>query len=154
MLGARDELTGTEDVPVQLIATTHSPMVLASLEPIFDEEQDALWSLDLVDDEVELHREPWRRRGDANTWLTSSSLDLAEPRSLEAERAIRRANELGKQAHPEPEEVERVEAELRTVLGNSAIRARFPAGACRPTGGVACPSSTRATKACAPTSPW
>lgn len=118
LLGVMDELTGTEDVPVQLIATTHSPMVLASLEPIFDEDQDALWSLDLVDNQVELHREPWRRRGDANAWLTSSSLDLAEPRSLEAERAIRRANELGKQADPDAQEIAGVEEELRAVLGD------------------------------------
>ena len=36
-----EALTETHAVSVQLIATTHSPLVLASLEPDFDDEKDA-----------------------------------------------------------------------------------------------------------------
>lgn len=79
---------------VQLLVATHSPLVLASMEPIFDPEQDALWVLDLVDKAVELKRDIWQRRGDASRWLRSDVFDLGEATSLPAEGAIERARAL------------------------------------------------------------
>lgn len=114
-----DELTGDHRLQVQLIAATHSPMVLASLDPIFDPARDRLWSLDLVDGRVVLTLEPWRRRGDANAWLTSPSLDLAQPLSVEAEQAIARADALGRAESVSEQEIEEVDAVLRAVLGDT-----------------------------------
>lgn len=57
LLRVMSALTGAEDVEVQVLAVTHSPLLLASLEPLFDPERDALWNLDLVDGNVELRRE-------------------------------------------------------------------------------------------------
>jgi hypothetical protein len=119
LLAVIDELTGDHRLEVQVVAATHSPMVLASLDPIFEPERDRLWSLDLVDRRVVLTCEPWRRRGDANAWLTSPSLDLAEPRSVEAERAIARANALGNAAEVSDVELAEVDAELHAVLGDT-----------------------------------
>ncbi len=44
------------DVEIQIIATTHSPLVMASLEPLFDEKQDAWFDLNLVKGEVKLEK--------------------------------------------------------------------------------------------------
>jgi hypothetical protein len=116
LLRVLSALTGTEDVEVQVLAVTHSPLLLASLEPLFDPERDALWNLDLVDEQVALRREVWRRRGDANAWLTSDVFDLEEPRSLEAEHAIRRAESLMRRDHVAQEEFAAARDELRASL--------------------------------------
>ncbi|RKH41982.1 AAA family ATPase [Corallococcus sicarius] len=108
-------LTG-QDVDVQLLTVTHSPLLLASVEPLFDERIDALWNLDIVGQQVELRREAWRRRGDANAWLTSDVFDLAEPRSLEAEQAIHRAELLMSRKGVPREEFLQVQKELRSSL--------------------------------------
>ena len=47
LLEVMAELTGHHDVRVQLIAATHSPLVLASAEPLFDMEKDAWFDLDI-----------------------------------------------------------------------------------------------------------
>src|SRR5471030_2115175 len=78
---------------VQLIAATHSPMILASAEPLFHAETDAWFDLDLVAKEpdswaVELTQREFIRRGDISHWLTSNAFDFKEARSLEAENAI------------------------------------------------------------------
>jgi len=116
LLGVMEALTGTNDVRVQVIAATHSPLLLASLEPLFDPDRDALWTLDLVDREVKLSKVPWHRQGDANRWLTSEVFDLAVPRSLEAEAALQRADALLRQVNPDPEQLREVDDELRRVL--------------------------------------
>lgn len=116
LLGVMEALTGTSDVRVQVIAATHSPLLLASLEPLFESDRDALWTLDLVDHDVKLSKVPWRRQGDANRWLTSEALDLAIPRSLEAEAALQRADALLREAEPDPAALREVNEELRRVL--------------------------------------
>jgi predicted ATPase len=119
LLDVMASLTATQAVPVQLIATTHSPLVLASIEPDFDARKDAVWELDLVDDQVELKQFPWRRAGDVNNWLTSTVFDLSEPRGLEAEEALQEARELLRRT-PKPTlgEFEAADRKLRTVLGD------------------------------------
>lgn len=112
-------LTETHAVSVQLIATTHSPLVLASIEPDFDDRKDAVWELDLVNDRVELRQFPWRRVGDVNNWLTSTVFDLSEPRGIEAEEALREAQELLRRtSKPTLKEFEKVDQKLRKVLGD------------------------------------
>lgn len=104
---------------VQLIAATHSPLVLASAESWFDAKRDAWFDLDLEAGEVVLRRRPFERRGDVSSWLTSAAFDLKEPRSLESEKAIHEALELAKVASPSKAEVARVEALLRNSLGET-----------------------------------
>jgi hypothetical protein len=83
-------LTG-QDVPVQLIAATHSPLVLASVEPEFDEETDAVFNIQLVDGQARISEEPWAKQGDVVNWLVSEAFGLRQARSLEAEQAIEAA---------------------------------------------------------------
>ncbi len=75
-------------IKIQVIATTHSPLVLASIEPQFDEEQDKLFLFELQGKDVTLNQVPWTKHGDAVGWLTSDIFGLKQARSREAEIAI------------------------------------------------------------------
>lgn len=97
----------SEAAPLQVITTTHSPLVLASLEPSFDPAQDKVWTLDLDlpttpggPRPVALRQLAWQAHGDANRWLTSEVFDLKSATSTEAERAIAAATVL--MSGPEP----------------------------------------------------
>ena len=104
---------------LQLIASTHAPLVLASAEPWFDPKQDAWFDLDLDGDppEARLRRRPYTPRGTPGAWLTSEAFDLATERgSIEAERAVLRARKLLRQTDAPLDEVMGVHKELRGVL--------------------------------------
>ena len=104
---------------LQLIASTHSPLVLASAEPWFDPDQDAWLDLDLEGDppQARLQRRPYTPRGTPGAWLTSEAFDLATERgSIEAEQAVLRARELLRRSDASLAEVMEVHAELRLVL--------------------------------------
>lgn len=77
---------------VQVLLTTHAPLVLASLEPHFDVERDRLHRFELSDQgQVSLTEQPWVRRGDVLDWLASELFGLEQARSVEAEQAIEAA---------------------------------------------------------------
>lgn len=83
-------LTG-QRTAVQVIATTHSPLVLASIEPTFDEGQDKLFLLEEAAGTVTLREQAWAKQGDVLNWLVSDTFGLRQGRSVEAERAIESA---------------------------------------------------------------
>jgi len=76
---------------VQLIAVTHSPLIMASVEPLFDAEQDAWFDLDLINNQVCLTRRRFVRQGDIRGWLTSEAFDMKSGYSLEAENVMEEA---------------------------------------------------------------
>jgi hypothetical protein len=86
MLHVADSLHA--DATVQLITATHSPLILASAEPIFDADKDAWFDLDFEHGRVVLRKRPFVRHGEVSNWLTSEAFDLESARSLEAEAAI------------------------------------------------------------------
>ncbi|MCK5797106.1 MAG: ATP-binding protein [Deltaproteobacteria bacterium] len=75
----------------QLITATHSPLVLASSEALFDETRDGVFLLDLKDGSISLREQPWAKQGDVVGWLVSNTFGLKQGRSLDAERAIEAA---------------------------------------------------------------
>ena len=105
---------------VQLIAATHSPLVLASAEPHFDEDRDRLFHLDIRDGWVQLDIVPWAPQGDVLNWLVSDVFGLRQARSVEAECAIEAAQAFMRgDARLNPEDLREVEAihqELQRVL--------------------------------------
>ncbi len=109
-------LSAIDGAQVQLVATTHAPMVLASLEPLFDPEQDALFHLALTGNQVELRRDEWHPRGDASSWLTSDVFEIAEARSLPAEQAIQKAMAAVDRPDLPLGELRRIHHELHGVL--------------------------------------
>jgi hypothetical protein len=80
-----------QQMKIQAFTTTHSPLVLASLEPIIDEEIDRLFLFELQGQEVTLNEFPWTKQGDTVGWLTSEIFGLKQARSKEAEIAIEAA---------------------------------------------------------------
>ena len=120
LLKVMDALTGKHGSKVQLIAATHSPLVLASLEPLFDRSRDAWFDLDLENSSVMLRRPDYQRRGEIDNWLTSAPFDFEEPRgSIEAEDAIREALALARKPSPQKDDIERVDGLLRASLGDT-----------------------------------
>ncbi|MBW4631439.1 MAG: ATP-binding protein [Iphinoe sp. HA4291-MV1] len=79
------------EMKIQALVTTHSPLVLASLEPGFDESEDRLFLFQLAGQEVRLDEIPWSKQGDTVGWLTSEIFGLKQARSKEAEIAIEAA---------------------------------------------------------------
>lgn len=100
LLETMNALVGkNKGVSIQLIAATHSPLVLASVEPSFESDRDAWFDLDLVRSPkrttVELTRRPWVPHGTVGNWLTSEAFDLRTDRgNLAADEAIQRARAL------------------------------------------------------------
>jgi AAA domain, putative AbiEii toxin, Type IV TA system len=90
LLAVMNELAGAQ-VNVQIVTATHSPLVLASVEPSFDEARDVLFHFGMNAGAVELSEIKWAKQGDAVNWLVSSAFGLAQGRSIEAERAIEAA---------------------------------------------------------------
>lgn len=115
LLQVMDTLTKTHGSRVQLVAVTHSPLVLASAEPFFDADQDAWFDLDLEQGGVVLRKRPYVRHGDVGNWLTSEAFDLKEPRSLEGETAVRAAIELMNQPNPSGGEIAKADEALRAA---------------------------------------
>lgn len=106
-----------ENARVQLIAATHSPLVLASAEPLFDDSRDAWFDLDLnrTSGLVELRRRPFVHHGDVSNWLTSDAFDLKDARSREAETAIERARALLRNEQPTLVEARAIDDELKAA---------------------------------------
>ena len=121
ILGSLRNLGGTllDDASLQLVVTTHSPLVMASAEAWFDPEQDAWFDLDLEGEppEATLRKRHYLPRGGAGAWLTSEAFDLATDRgSVEAETAIVRARELLRDPDPTLAEVMSAHEALRAAL--------------------------------------
>jgi hypothetical protein len=109
------------DLRIQLIVSTHSPLVTASVEPIFNTQEDKVFHLDLAastlfGNEVELREEEFIKYGLVNNWLMSDMFELRHARSLEAEQAIEAAKALQLQENPSKEIVEAVSRQLIKYL--------------------------------------
>lgn len=91
LLKIMEVLTCDQGARVQLIAATHSPLVLASAEPFFQEELDGLFLLQYRNQKVVLEEQSWSKQGDVANWLVSDAFGLQQGRSFEAERAIEAA---------------------------------------------------------------
>ena len=107
----------SSDVGVQIIVTTHSPLILAAAEPVFDTDKDVLVHLRLAEEgSVLLEEVPFAKQGDAANWLTSSAFELKHARSLEAEDAIVAATRLQLQQEVSTDDVRQVDHDLRRFL--------------------------------------
>jgi hypothetical protein len=125
LLDVREELSST--LKVQSIVATHSPLVMASVEPIFNRETDKLFHLDLsARGEVTFKELRFIAYGGIDSWLTSEIFDLDQPRSQEAEVAIEEAIALQKQKKPNKEDVQRVsDALVKYVPSEDKFWARW-----------------------------
>ena len=106
------------DVDLQLVISTHSPLVLASAEAWFDPELDAWFDMELegAPPRAKLSRRTYTPHGTVGSWLTSDAFHLATDRSLEAEQAMLRAKAILRQWEPSLEDVMDAHAALRATL--------------------------------------
>ncbi|MBQ6657253.1 MAG: AAA family ATPase [Ottowia sp.] len=119
---------------VQLLASTHSPLVMASVEPLFDPEKDAWFDLDLLRDsqvaKVALNKRDFIKQGDASNWLASEAFDLPSGYSLPAEEALNEAAKAMSAESFDAAQAKALEERLRGVLSDIDpfwIRWRFVA---------------------------
>lgn len=106
----------SNEATIQAHVATHSPMVLASAEPLFDAQQDSLHHLKLVERQVVLEQLPFVRRGRVDMWLTSPVFGLGQARSIDAEEAIAKAVELQQTEAPSSNEIANLHEDLVRVL--------------------------------------
>lgn len=105
-----------ERLKMQMVVSTHSPFVLASLETRFDSSSDALYHLRLDGADVHLDRERYYKRGDVSSWLTAPIFGLRHARSREAEQALDEAMQLQAARSEDRNEIHRVSKQLMGVL--------------------------------------
>lgn len=108
----------SSEVETQILIATHSPLVLASLEPDFDQDIDSLFHLELnlEDGSVHLDEVPFIKMGSVDSWLVSDIFGLEQPRSVEAEKAIAEANAIQLEKNPTPKKVQEISDTLIKVL--------------------------------------
>ncbi len=116
LLNTGDVLSG--ELAIQMIAATHSPMILASLETTFDQSIDRLYHLFGSGPNVHLEETQFIKYGDASGWLTSPLFGLRHARSREAERAIEDAKAVQLSEDPDPAQVAEISDRLRQFLAN------------------------------------
>ncbi len=127
------------ELQIQFLITTHSPLVMASMEPRFDAERDKVFHLDLIRQvreadsrngaalspdsvggtlggEVALEELDFVRHGPVDSWLMSEVFEMRHARSLEAEQAIEDAKKLQMQDKVTTEEVRDVTERLVKYL--------------------------------------
>lgn len=108
-------------IRVQIISATHSPLVLASLEPSFDDTRDAWFDLDMRESEqgcsVSLEKRPFEKCGDITGWLMSEAFDLKTGYSLEAEQLFTEIGAFLRQETQATEEARRLHKRLLELVG-------------------------------------
>jgi hypothetical protein len=108
----------SSDIAIQMIAATHSPMILASMEGNFDASTDRLYHLFGSGPDVHLEETQFVQYGDASGWLTSPLFGLRHARSREAEMAIEDAKAVQLSDSPDPAKVAEISSRLRQYLAN------------------------------------
>lgn len=99
-------------VAPQIHLATHSPLIMTSLETVFDENIDDLHHLKLEDTKVSLREIDFVKRGRVDWWLMSEVFGLGNARSVPAEHAIEDAKEIQLAEEPKPERVRDINTRL------------------------------------------
>jgi len=101
---------------VQVITATHSPLIMASVEPLFDAQKDAWFDLDFEGRKVVLTPREFERHGDAGSWLLSEAFDLDSGRSIEYEALINKASAMLDKEQPSVTAIKKMNEELVAAL--------------------------------------
>ena len=109
------------ELEVQFIVATHSPLIMASSEPIFDINIDKLFQIKLSTETADavLCEEDYIKYGPVNTWLTSPIFNLSQARATGAEEAINAAKNLQLEDEPSDADVQAVHQQLVQCLAQN-----------------------------------
>lgn len=103
---------------IQLFTATHSPLIMASLEPEFDDNLDRWFDLDLVNGVIQLENRVFEKQGEANNWLQSEAFDLKSSRAPEIQKILREASLLLEKDDVSKEEIAEMNAQLVVNLNH------------------------------------
>ena len=107
----------SHELHAQVIVSTHSPLVLASVEESFSEETDALFHLEAIPHaEPTLKELPFVRYGKVDAWLTSDVFELKQARSEPGEVAVEQAKSLLEKSEASPTEIMTTTEKLKKAL--------------------------------------
>jgi hypothetical protein len=106
----------TKNVDVQVITATHSPLIMSSVEPLFDDKQDAWFDLDLERKKVVLRHRIFEKHGDVGNWLVSEAFDQKSGRALEYEDLIQKASVLLEKESPSMSQIRKINDRLVQAL--------------------------------------
>ena len=83
---------------VQIIASTHSPLVMASLEDVFDDSKDKWLDFDFEKNgSISFTERDFEKLGTPESWLKRKAFDLKDTRSIDSSQKIRQIYELLKE---------------------------------------------------------
>lgn len=116
LLAVAKTLVKGKKAELQLIAATHSPLIMTSAEPLFDPKRDAWWDLDLINGKVKLTRRPFEKFGDADGWLKSEAFDLPSSRPVEYEALVKEASALLEENPVDPKAIHTMNKKLIAAL--------------------------------------
>ena len=102
---------------VQIITATHSPLIMTSLEPLFDKNRDTWFDLDISRKKVTLCQREFEKHGGASGWLISEAFDLPTDRPIEYEALIKKASSLAASKNPSKTAIQQMNEELSVALG-------------------------------------
>ena len=115
LLGISSDLH--QELAIQWIVASHSPLVMASGETIWDTDSDTLFHIDMsAAGQVSFGSVPFERRGTVDSWLSSDIFEIPRPGSTEREAAIQAAVELQQQEEPTAAAVQEATDQLRRYL--------------------------------------
>lgn len=109
------------ELEVQFIIATHSPLIMASSESIFDLETDKLFQIKLSAEtsDAVVTEETFIKYGQVNAWLTSPIFNLNQARATGAEQAINEAKALQLDDDPSDADVRVVHQKLLQSLAQN-----------------------------------
>jgi hypothetical protein len=105
------------ELSLQLIVATHSPLVVASSETIFDPEKDKIFHLDLtMSGKVQFNQMNFEVRGTVDSWLSSDIFGVQFPGNEKRSEVIQRAISLQQSDSVSKNEVEKLSNQLKGLL--------------------------------------
>ncbi|MDN7587264.1 AAA family ATPase [Burkholderia seminalis] len=115
LLGIAQDLHN--ELSIQYFIASHSPLVLASAESIWNAERDKLFHLHMNDaGKVNFDEMDFEIRGSVDSWLQSPSFDELHPGSESAERALNDAKSLIEKKQPSQDEIRLASSALASHL--------------------------------------
>lgn len=109
------------ELEIQFIIATHSPLIMASAESIFNINIDKLFQVKLSEKNADaiVSEENFIKYGQVNTWLTSPIFNLGQARATNAEQTINKAKLLQLEDDPSDSEVQSVHQQLVQCLSQN-----------------------------------
>ncbi len=105
------------ELSLQLIVATHSPLVVASGETVFDPEKDKIFHLDFtMSGNVQFNQMNFEVRGTVDSWLSSDFFGVQFPGNEKRSDVIQKAISLQQSDSVSKEEVEELSDQLKRLL--------------------------------------